>query len=254
MFCVYFSKAQIGTYASMGDASVMLPDFWSVFGNQAGLAKIEEPTAGLAYYNQFLVWQTGTQTGAFVLPTQTGNFALSFKRYGYTLYSENNVGLAFARNLGEYISASVQFDYLFYHQSEDYGNRGAFLFETGLIATPTDNFYIGVHVYNPGRAKLADFEDERIATKMRFGLGYRFNEFVLFTAETEKELENKVRFKSGIEYQALARLYLRTGLMTQPSQFTAGLGYHINNFTTDIIFISHESLPVSSQIAITYKF
>lgn len=248
------AQGQWGKFAGMGDASVMLHSFWSVYGNQAGLAQIENPTVGIGYFQQFLTWQTGTQTDAIVIPTNTGNFAFSFERYGYSLYSENNFGLAFARKLGEYFSASLQFDYFFYHQSEDYGNRGTFLFETGLIAAPTSKFYIGVHLYNPTRAKLANYQDERIPTRMRFGLGYRFNEFVLFTVETEKELEQKARFKSGIEYQAFDNLFLRTGLLTQPNQFSAGVGYQVKKLSTELAVITHETLPLSTQIAITYKF
>ncbi len=249
-----YTQAQSGSFAGMGNASVMLHDFWAAFSNQAGLTTIDKPTIGLDYYNHFLLSETGTQRGAFVLPTQSGNFSLSYQRYGYALYSENNLGLAYARKLGEIISASLQFDYLFYHQSEAYGNRGAFLFETGLIAQLTSEFSLGLHLYNPTRVKLADYQDERVPTLMRFGLAYYFSPWVLLSAETEKNIEHKARFKCGLQYEPVESLFLRTGLMTQPNAFTAGIGYRIKNFTTDLAFISHESLPLSSQIALTYKF
>ncbi|PKP08945.1 MAG: hypothetical protein CVU09_13445 [Bacteroidetes bacterium HGW-Bacteroidetes-4] len=249
-----YTRAQSGSFAGMGNASVMLYDFWSVFSNQAGLANLENPTLGFDYSNHFWLSETGTHSGAFVLPTRSGNFSLAFKRYGYVLYSENNLGLAYARKLGEVISASLQFDYLFFHQSENYGNRGAFLFETGIIAQINPDFSVGLHLYNPTRVKLADYADERVPTVMRFGLAYSFSPWVLFSIETEKSVEQKARFKCGLQYEPIKFLYLRTGLMTQPNSFTAGMGYRIKNFTTDLAFVSHENLPLSSQIALTYKF
>lgn len=254
LFTTLLSNAQSGSFAGMGNASVMLHDFWASFSNQAGLANVESPSIGLDYYNHFWLSETGTQRGAFVLPTRSGNFSLSYQRYGYALYSENNLGLAFARKLGELVSAAVQFDYLFYHQSEAYGNRGAFLIETGIIAQLTSEFSVGLHLYNPTRVKLADYQDERVPTLMRFGLAYYFSPWVLLSVETEKNLEQKARFKCGLQYEPVKSLFLRTGLMTQPNVFTAGLGYQIKNFTTDLAFISHETLPLSSQIALTYKF
>ena len=247
-------KAQNGRYSGMGDASVMLSDFWSAFGNQAGLASITVPEAGICYYNQYLMWETGTQTGAYVLPTQSGNFAASFSRYGYSLYSENNIGLAYARNFGSIWSASLQFDYLFYNQSDDYGNQGAFLFELGIITKPIENLSIGAHLYNPARAKLSNYQNERVPTVMRFGLGYQFDEWVLVTLETEKDLEQKARVKCGLEYQPVTSLFLRAGVLTQPNQFSLGMGYTIQNFTTDFSFVTHESLPISSQLSFKYTF
>jgi len=247
-------KAQNGRFTGMGDASVMLSDFWSAFGNQAGLASIIQPEAGISYYNQYMMWETGTQIGAFVLPTRSGNFAASFSHYGYSLYSENNLGLAYARNFGTIWSASLQFDYLFYNQSDDYGNQGAFLFELGIIAKPIEKLSIGAHLYNPARAKLSDYQNERVPTIMRFGLGYQFDEWVLVTLETEKDLEQNARVKCGLEYQPVTSLFLRAGLLTQPNQFSLGLGYKIQNFTTDISFITHESLPISTQLSFKYTF
>ena len=246
--------AQEGRYTGMGNASVMLPDFWSAFGNQSGLAYLEHPEIGASYYNAYQLWELGTQAGAFVYPTRTGNFAASLHRTGYSLFSKNQMGLAYARKLGEKWSASVQFDYLYYHQSEQTQHKGAFLIEAGVMAEPIDGFFIGAHVYNPTRVKLSDYQDERVPTLMKAGLGYYFSQWVVVTLEAEKDLEFKPRVKCGVEYQAVTHLFLRMGLMTQPNQFTLGLGYQLKNLTTDIAFVTHETLPLSTQISLKYSF
>ncbi len=246
--------AQEGRFTGMGHASVMVPDFWSVFGNQAGLAYIEHPQAGISYYNAYQLRELGTQAGAFVYPTHTGNFAASVHRSGYSLFSRNQMGLAYARKFGEKWSASVQFNYLYFYQSEQTRHKGAFLIETGLMVEPIAGFFIGAHLYNPTRVKLTDYQDERVPTLMRVGLGYYFSQWVLVTLETEKDLEFQARVKCGLEYQVVTPLFLRVGLLTQPNQFTLGIGYEIKNLITDIAFVTHETLPLSTQISLKYSF
>lgn len=247
-------NAQSARFTGLGDASLILSDTWSAIGNQAGIALLNNPTLAFGYENRFQLKETSTQAFAFALPTKTGNFALSYKRYGYELYNENGIGLAYARMLGKYISASVQFDYLYFKQSEDYGNKGAFLFELGMIAKPIDKLYIGVHLYNPSKTKLAEYDDERLTTKMRFGLGYYFTEQVVLIVETEKDINHKARFKAGIEYEPVSNLFFRTGFGTRPNQFSFGVGYQLWNFTTDIAVSTHESLPLSTEISLKYSF
>lgn len=250
----FVGLTQNGSFTGMGDASVMLYDFWAINNNQAGLADMESAEVGVCYDNNFQLWETGLQTIGFVLPTRSGNFAFSGSRYGYSGYSENSVGLAYARNLGKLFSASVQFDYLFYYQG-DYGyNKGALLFELGLISRPIENLQIGVHIYNPAQVMLEEFDDKEVPTILRFGLGYYFSEQVIFSVETEKDIDNENRFKTGLQYEAIEHFFIRTGFLSNPNQFSLGIGFALNKLTTDIAITTHESLQLSSQISFKYAF
>lgn len=246
--------AQSGRLAGIGNSAISNFDIWSVNHNQAGLADLNSSAVALGYENSYQLNELSTQAAVFALHTKTGNFALNYKRFGYSLYSENNIGIAYARKLGEIISAGIQFDYIYYNQTEDYGNRGVFLMEVGLIAEPIKNFFIGAHFYNPWQAKLADYEDERVASKMRFGLSYYFSDLVLFSIETEKDLEQEIRFKAGIEYEPVADLFLRTGITSQPNEFSLGVGYSFWKFTFDLAFTTHQNLPISTILSLKYNF
>lgn len=249
-----FISAQNARFAGMGNASVSTYDLWGALGNQAGLSDLKTLELAAGYENKYQFAETGTQAMVCAVPTRTGNFALSVNRFGYNLYSENNIGLAFARNLGKFISAGIQFDYFNIQQPEAYGNRSVLLFEAGLIAKPIENLFIGAHIFNPTRAKLADYKDERVPTIMRFGLGYYFSKQVLFNIETEKNVYYKARFKAGIEYEPINQLYFRTGFANNPNQYTFGLGYIIWNLDTNIAIVTHEWLPLSTEISLAYKF
>lgn len=250
----YTLNAQNARFAGVANTSVMMYDVWSSMHNQAGLSNIKKINIAVGYSNRFLMSQTSTQMLTAVLPTKTGNFALSIKRFGYSLYSENNIGLAYARSLGKFIDIGVQFDYLYYLQPENYGNKGFFLLETGIIAKPIEKLFIGVHIYNPIRTQLAEYNNERVPTRMRLGLGYYFSDQVMVNIETEKSIEQKARFKTGIEYQPIEKLYLRTGFNTNPIQFSFGAGYTLKKITVDMAVLTHQNLPITSCVSVKYTF
>ncbi len=243
-----------GRFAGMGNASVMLYDVWGVYNNQAGLAKLESTELAVNYENKFGLSQIGTQSGVLGVPTKFGTFAGTYRRYGYTDYSENNLGLAYARTLGQYISVGIQFDYLFYHQSSGYDNTGAFLLQVGIIAHPVENLQIGAQIYNPTMTTLINYDDEPVNTILRFGAGYTFVEKVLLTSEVEVSVEEDGRFKFGVEYEPVDDLFVRTGVATAPNQYFLGLGYRLKSLVIDISASTHETLPLSSQIAFRYIF
>lgn len=245
--------AQDGNFEAMANASVMQNGLWSVNNNQAGLADLQKFAVGINYQNRFQLAETSTKSVAAALHTRTGNFALSFNRFGYSQYSENSFGLAYARQFGERVSAGLQFDYLNINQPSAYGNNGVFLFEVGLQAKPIDNMQVGVHVFNPTRAKMAEYEDERVNTSFRFGVNYFFSQIVQLAAEVEKTMQTDLRYKVGLEYQIISNLYLRTGFRSKPNEFCFGAGYTFKGLTFDFAFSTHQYLPMSTQVSLKYS-
>ena len=240
--------------AGMANSTVMTYDVWSVYHNQAGLAYLNNIYAGSYFENRFNISELGVKSFAFVLPTKTGNFGASVTHFGYSKYNESKFGLAYARKLSEKFSVGLQFDYLNTFVGDEYGNKGTFVFELGLMAEPVKNLTIGAHVYNPTRSKFAAYQDERVPTIFRFGIGYNFSDKVLLTIETDKELDYKPTYRTGIEYHFLKNLYLRTGISANPNQNFFGIGYAFKRFNFDIAFSTHEVLPMTSHFSINYKF
>ena len=240
--------------AGMANAYVMASDIWSIHHNQAGLAFLSKPTAGLYFENRYGISELGIQSAAFALPVKSGTFGTSITHFGYSTYNETKVGFSFAKKFGDAFSAGIQFDYINVHLPEDYGNKGSIIVEAGFIARPITNLSIGAHVYNPTRTKLADYTDERIPTIFRVGAGYNFSERFALNVETEKDLENDVRFKTGLEYMVVEKLFLRTGIATSPNQNYFGIGYEIKNFKADLSFSTNPVLPMSSHISLVYSF
>jgi hypothetical protein len=242
-----------GRSAGMGYTGVTLSDSWSVQNNQAGLGYLKNVSAGIYYENRFLVNELSSKSAAFILPTQSGVFGVDMNYFGYDKYNETKVGLAYGKSFGDKISAGLQFDYLNTHIADNYGDKKNVTFEIGILSKLSKSLSIGAHVFNPIRVKLADYNDERIATIIKLGLMYNFSDKVIVIAETEKNINYKPVFKAGIEYHIIKEVYLRTGISTNPTLNTFGIGIELKRIKIDFASSIHQVFGYSPQISIVYN-
>lgn len=240
--------------AGMAGSSVALADFWSLQNNQAGIASVSRITIGAFYENRFLVKELGFKSIGLLIPTKSGNFGINLNHFGYTNYSESKLGIAYAKTLGKNFAAGIQLDYLNTHISGEYGNKYVFTFEAGILASPTENLRIGVHIFNPIRAKLSKYNDERVPLVLRTGICYIFSEKIIATIEAEKNTDYPLSIKSGIEYGFREKFFLRAGIGTKPSLFAMGFGFYLNKLKLDIASSYHQTLGFSPQISLLYAF
>lgn len=240
----------------MGNAAVTLNDMWSAFQNQAGTAYLKNVNVGAYNEIRYGVNELSLNAFAVAVPVKNvGTFSLSATYFGFKLYNEQKIGLAYARKFGENISAGLQFDYLATNISDEYyGNQSAFAVEAGFRAKLLPNLDLGFHVYNPTRAKLADYSDERIPTVMKLGLCYHFNEKVLFAVEAEKTSAAKNIFKAGIEYQIVKPLYLRAGIATNQTTGYFGFGLNLKQIKINFTASFHETLGFTPHTDLSYEF
>jgi hypothetical protein len=243
-----------GRAAGMGNAAVTLYDFWAVSHNQAGLARIEHMAAGVYFENRYLVKELSLGAGAFVMPTHSGVFGFSFNYFGFELFNESKVGLAYARTFGDRFSVGIQLNYNNTYIAEDHGSRGNFTVEMGAIFQILPQLSIGAHIYNPTRARLAEFADERIPTIFRMGMAYEFSDKVIVSVETEKSIDHTAVFKAGIEYHVTEPIYLRGGIGSNPTTNAFGFGMVLGNLKMDLATSFHHVLGYSPQISFIYEF
>ncbi|MDD3875873.1 MAG: hypothetical protein PHT69_04590 [Bacteroidales bacterium] len=238
----------------MGGASITNNDIWSAFNNQAGLADFRNIGAGLIYENKFLMKEMGVKAAIIALPVGSGTFGLSLSQFGFNLYNENKVGLAYAMPLSSRLNAGIQIDYLMTQLAENYGKKGVFTFEIGLLAKLTDRISLGAHVFNPISMKLTDDVEERIPAIIKFGLKYKVNNAVEFLVETEKDINHKAVFRLGIEYMVVDNIYVRVGAANNPSLFSFGFGVQMKNFKIDLGSSRHNTLGYSPALSLMYNF
>lgn len=243
-----------GRSAGMAHTSVTLSDVWSTHHNQAGLAWLETPSVGVYYQNKFTISELSNLGLAYAHPLKKGTFAIQWSNFGYELYQENKVGLAYALQLSEKLSGGIQIDYLSTRLGGVYGSNSAFAAEIGLQAKLTNKLNVGVHVFNPTRTTLNEYNDEAITTIMRLGIGYTLSDKVNLVIETEKDVDHVAALKTGIEYNANEKLFFRGGVSTGPTIGAFGFGLNMENYQLDIAATYHQTLGFSPEISFNYQF
>lgn len=240
---------------ALGHASVALSNGWGIFNNQAGLANLEKPFAGISYENRFLLKELSRNLVGIAIPTESGTISLSALSFGYSLYNEAKYGLGYARKLSDKMSMGVQLNYMTIRQGNaDFGNARNLTVELGIQAELTEDLRIGVHVFNPTQTELIENGLEKIPTVFRMGGQYFVSEKVFVLVESEKELDRPALFKAGLQYHILEKLYLRGGISTNPTYTSIGFGYVLDQFKIDFATNYQPILGYTPQFSLSYQF
>ncbi len=238
--------------SAMGGSYLVMHDVWSAVHNQAGLVYAESVQAGVFYENRFGLKELSDKGIVASMPFRKSAFAISYRSFGYSGYSLSRAGLAYAMRLSDKLSAGIQLNYLTTRLGENYGTTSTLSGEAGFLYEMNEKLSLAAHLYNPNRAKLSDYNDERIPSRMRLGAGYRFSEKVIITGEVQKPSDNKATVRAGLEYLPVKNLSLRAGFASDPAQYAFGFGYRISGFQIDAATGYHLVLGFTPQISFTY--
>lgn len=248
-------QAPIGARSSaMGRASVSEADFWSIQNNPAGMALQTQIGAGVFYENRYLMKELAMKSGAVIFPASFGVLGVSFNQFGYTLYNENKIGIAYARSFGPALRIGLQLDYLTTNFAEGYENSSTVTFELGLQSQINDKVIAGAYIFNPIKSRLSAYEDERVPAILRFGISYLFTSSFRTIAEIEKNLDLDPSLRIGMEYLVAKQFFVRAGLNTNPGILTFGAGLDIGPARVDIAAGMHQVLGSSVQAGIIFHF
>ena len=252
-FCLENISAQSASMFGMGNVSTTLLDVDAVYGNQAGLAFVDQPLVSLNAIQQFGISEIGNYSLAAAIPTALGSFGFMLDYYGIEAYNEQSVGISYARRLLKNLSIGAQFNY----QNVSipfYGNQSNFTFELGLFSKIMDKLFMGVHISNPVRAdKITEVEE--LPTVFGMGLLYAASENLTVRLEVEKDLDYEANVKLGIQYQIIEMLSLRVGANSAPATATFGLGIlALKNIHFDIGASYHHLLGFSPAGGLRFDF
>jgi hypothetical protein len=240
---------------ALAGASVSLADCWSVFGNQAGIAQIDRLTIGGTFQNRFLVKELSSSSGIFILPIRSSVFAISVYQFGKTTFRHEKFGLTFARSLNPRLHFGLQFNYYRFFMSEDNRSVGTYGLELGFQYQLTDQLLLGIHSLNPYKTSIKTFSGEySYPSRFNIGAHYQLSDSFGFIAELEKDLLYPLNFKTGLEYNILNNLFIRTGISGKPFQLAAGMGFAVKKLKLDLAVAYNQHLGNSPSVSFQYQF
>ncbi|MEI6049761.1 MAG: hypothetical protein WCS03_12730 [Bacteroidota bacterium] len=236
--------------AGTGYVCIMKNGFWSSFHNQPLLAYNNSFSFGFNYENRFSIKELGTRSAAITIPVGKASLGAVYSHFGYTDYKRDMTGLACGLKLSDKIYAGVQIDYFLERASGEYENNQSVTFETGLLVIPSENIRLGVHLFNPVPNSL---RKSFLPTTLIIGAGTDLSKTLFAGVEAEMSSGSKLIIRTGFEYEAAKKFWLRGGFSTNNSSFSFGLGYLAKIAQIDFGFVTHEKLGITSSVSLVFK-
>ncbi len=256
--CLSFSYAQstsilMGARSSaLGHTSACLQDEWSLFNNIAGLAALEKPAASFSYDALPGFPSFNKMAGVFAMPVKPGVAGLGLFRFGDDLYSEQIISMGFSNTLG-LASLGIKINYIQY-RATGFGTKGVFSVSFGGIAKLAETIFIGAYVTNINQPDISKTEKEKLPTNLVLGVGAKITSQTFFATELEKDLNNPVRWKSGIEYAPFKKFVARTGFSINPTAIFFGFGFRPKRFSLDYAYQHDFVIGSRHQATVGYSF
>lgn len=236
--------------AGMGYVCVMNKSFWSSFHNQALLAYNKSFSAGFNYENRFGIKELGTSCAGVNFPAGKATIGAIYSHFGYSDYRRELAGLACGLKLSDNLAAGVQADYFSEITPGEYNNNEFITCELGLLLSPSENVRIGIHLFNPVPNSI---RKSALPSRLRVGAGTNLGTSLFAGAEAEMSTGRDLIFRTGLDYEAARKLWIRGGFCTENTSFSFGLGYLTKIVMLDLGFRTHDKLGVTSSASLIFK-
>lgn len=236
--------------AGKGFVCIIKDGFWSSFHNQAILANNTSFSFGFNYENRFNISELGTRSVGMIIPGGKASVGVIYSHFGYTDFKRDMSGLACGMKLTNKIAAGLQVDYFAERTVGEYSNIQSVTCEVGLLVNPSENIMLGLHLFN---AVPNSLRKSFLPTSLRIGVGTNLNKLLFTGIEAEMSSGSNLIFRTGFEYEAAKKLWLRGGFCSDSNSFSFGLGFLLKIVQIDISFVTHEKLGVTSSVSLIFK-
>ncbi|RED96652.1 hypothetical protein [Marinoscillum furvescens] len=237
------STAQLRNYTigarhqALGGTSVTLADPWAAFNNPGALGSYDQSTAIAGFQNRYNISNLMTIAGGATYSHPWFTLAAKYYKFGDKYYSEQMMGLTIANRL-QMVSFGGGIS-LLQTRAEGLQPHRKLALELGGTAEITPQILLGVHLFNLKHGSI-------YPTTMKAGFSFRPQEQIMLNTEIEKQLNTRERIKTGMEYQVIEFLAIRTGIMIQnhkhsKTQITPAFGFGVTpgKLTVDYAFSAH---------------
>lgn len=240
--------------AALGHAFVGVDgEFWSLYHNPAGMAHVSDISAGIFFEQRFLVSELNFGSAGLIVPIfDKQALGLQINSFGFSAYQENRISLSYGIAAFENFSVGARINYNLF-SVEDLGDANAFFVDVGLMTRITPELTLGVSATNVNRVRVkTQTLQEDLPTRITAGLAYRPTEKVMLVADIQKEVDQEVSFRGGVEYAVLPSLYARIGMGNEPLTWSAGFGVLFGPLSMDVSLAHTERLGYTPTLSLSY--
>jgi hypothetical protein len=226
-------------------------DPWAVAYNAAGLTQMQGfHCAAFFVPQQFGMPELQTAALAASMPVHFGTFGLKVERFGFDLYRETEIGVAFARKIDGRISAGLAVN-LHNISIERYGSASRLTINAGMLARIFTRATLGCNLNNVARATVGK-NNERLPQALSIGAGWNPLNNLLLALEVEKDTRYPASLKAGIEQRLVTALWLRGGIANNPDKYSIGLALRCAPVEFSYAGYSHTDLGWTHQVELSF--
>lgn len=256
--CLCFSNAyaqsdlrQISARASgAAYTASCIPDPWAVFNNPGGIAHLDEIAVLIAFENKYQTEGLNSMAAGVIIPTDIGTTGVTVFRFGDDIYNEQVASLSYANKFG-IASLGVRLNYMQY-SIESVGTKSVFTVDFGGLATITPHLSVGGYIRNLNQAQMAELAEERVPVILNAGISYQPTDKIMLNIETEKDIDYRPEFRTGIEYKFLEKLAARTGVKLKPFTNYFGIGLYLTKLSIDYAVTATRIPGISHQASVSW--
>lgn len=236
-----------------GQIGLLHSDIWSLHNNIGALGYLKKSGIGVSGDNRYNLQALNQISFASALVTDNlGNVGFGVSRFGSDIFNQTRVQAGWAKSFG---IASLGISAQWYQiGASDFPTRNFFIVQFGGMAQLTPKIHFAGSIYNLNQAKGSEYQDEKIPTIVRAGLGFLPNPKVKIMTEVQKDLDQKAQIKAGLEYEFTEKVWARTGFVTQTNQVCGGIGVEWRNIVFDYAVNRHPNLGWTHSFGISYQF
>jgi hypothetical protein len=216
--------------------------------NPAYLSFKGQKEFGVSVYNRFMMKELNTMSIYAMIPNKAIDAGFLFSTYGYDEYRLLQGQASLAKKLSSCFSIGTNLTYL----------------NENSILEPESKSYLSADVglyYRINELFAAAFTTENLLhTNSPFsafynvGILYRLLPTCNVLIETGSDFRKYFDVKAGIDYEIADQFAVRAGFKTQPKIPSIGFAYTGTRWKTEVAFLLHPVIGVSSAISIIYFF
>ena len=240
----------IGADAWMqGGNSVNLNSVFAISNNPAQLSYLKKWQAGIYSRQQLGLKELNLARVAVAVPHKIVNVGIAANYFGFDNYNQQRLTIAASKKLAQTFSLGVQLNYVG-TQIKEYGSAGALVLGVGFNYEPTNKLQMGCFLYNPNQQKVSAHINHKVPAYARLGLLYKVNSKVNLLTEAEQELEQKTRYRFGVNYAVHPKFGFAVGASSQPMLYSFGTTFNAAGVVFDVAASVHQTLGVIPQVGL----
>lgn len=235
---------------AMGQTGVANPaSGWSVSVNPALMSTQERLLSFYAFRYAGFTELTDSAL-SLTFPAVRGAGGIELFSYGFELFRESRFSAAYKVEFRS-VHLGLSATYVHIRQGGGYGSAGAVGFSGGVAFEPAENIILGMRATNLNQP-VFNRSDEELPRDIAIGFSYRSGP-VLTTLDLVKDIRFPLSVRAGIDLELAESFHIRAGSATNPSVWSAGIGYITGRVRTAVAVQQHYALGLSPGFDIAIK-